>query len=498
MTRQDDVNSLDHPALGRVRPHAWLLALGVALAYTILATVRLDTGRATAWDFAYFQQVLWLISHGDWAARSTLNGHLALTDAGSAILYPVAFFYRLTGPVGLLALQSASLASGIPFLAWWMQRTGLAQKKSHPLIYLVYAAYPAILGPAFFDWHPDTLAVPLLFYAAWAIETRQRRHYLAAALLLLSTKVTAALTVLGLAPVWWMRRDWTMGAVSVMLALMVGAGEVLWLFPHLTGHVMSQWSQYYRWLGPTPLAGLEALLRHPWYLATVWFRKSAWFYGVILALPVGFVPLFSGLGAPGWAWPAWLILEFNAFSQFNGQLNPWNQYSVPVAPFLFISLVVLLSRLRLSPRALALGTMECFLASLLLWASAERYWVWYSYPATQALISVVQHIPPGVPVYGQNCTLALVANRPVIGFLPLPRDVPRNAWVLLNFDVNPYTRLTPPHVLAATLEELRTHSKVWRLRDHVGPVWLFQHLNGTERSIASSPFDSRRRQEGNF
>ncbi len=481
MTRQDDAIFRGQPALWQVHRDVWLVALGVALVFGAASTIRFDTGRATAWDFAYFQQVLWLISHGDWAARSTLNGHLALTDAGSAILYPIAFFYRLTGPVGLLALQGLSLASGIPFLAWWMQHQGWARPERCALLFLVYAGYPAILGPAFFDWHPDTLAIPLLFYAAWGLEMRRPRHYIAAVLLLLTTKVTAALTVFGLAPVWWMRREWVMGLVSMALAVLVGAGEVLWLFPHLTGHVMSQWSQNYRWLGPTPLAGLETILGHPWYLLTIWFRRRAWIYGAILAVPVGFVPLFSGLGAPGWAWPAWFIMEFNAFSHFKGQLSPWNQYSVSVAPFLFISLIILLSRIRLSPRTLALGALECLLASLVLWSQGERRGVWFSHPPTKALVSVVQHIPPDVPVYGQNCTLALVANRPFIAFLPVPRVIPHNAWVLLDLDPNRYTQLTPPHILAATLTDFRTHPGVWRLRDHQGPVWLFQHLNAGPR-----------------
>ncbi len=65
----------------------------VTAAYFAAAMVRLHTGRATTWDFGYFAQELWLIAHGHWVARSTLNGHSALTEAGSAPVYPIGWLY---------------------------------------------------------------------------------------------------------------------------------------------------------------------------------------------------------------------------------------------------------------------------------------------------------------------------------------------------------------------------------------------------------------------
>ncbi len=81
-----------------------------------MAIARLDSGRATTWDFGYYSQGLWLIGQGHWIAHSSLNGHWALRDAGSWILYPVGWLYPFLHSPGILILQAIAIASGIPFL----------------------------------------------------------------------------------------------------------------------------------------------------------------------------------------------------------------------------------------------------------------------------------------------------------------------------------------------------------------------------------------------
>lgn len=450
----------------------WLGGL-LWVAYTALAVFRLYTGRASAWDFGYYSQILWMISHGEWAARSTLNGHLALADAGSAILYPLGMIYPWLGSLGILLLQSLALASGIPFLDWWVRRVGLPEWMGW-VVFGLWSCYPAILGPALFDWHPDTLAVPLAFYAIWAIETNQPRHFWLASVGLVSTKVTATLVMVGLAVPWLMKRRWVLAISATSIGLMVMIGEVDILFPRMIGHVMPQWQQNYGWLGPTPQAGLVAMITHPLAVMAQIVDKARLYYVAALVVPVGILPAFLGLGRPGWAYPAWLVMAFNGLSMFSGQVNPFNQYSVIVAPFLFVSLVVLLARIASRPPRYAVVGIMLMAFSLTLWGTFERPIIWENAPPTQALNQALAMIPPGVPVLGQNATLARLSNRQVVRLLPLPRKVTPDMRVILTKDVNPLLGPYFRRRIAHTIARLSHERGQWQTVFHRDQVWVFK------------------------
>lgn len=453
----------------------WCWAGITALAYFVLAMVRLHTGRATTWDFGYFSQVLWLIGQGHWAARSTLNGHLALTDAGSAILYPIGWIYPYIGATGLLLLQSLSLAAGIPFIAWWLSRYHLRKTFLYWGVLSIYAVYPAVLGPALFDWHPDTLAVPVLFYAAWAIETRNPKHFWLAAGLLLLTKVTATLTMIGFTVPWLMRRQWRLAVGTFLLGVLFAVGEVGILFPRLTGHTMAQWVQYYGWLGPNPMAGLTFIVVHAPTVVLAMVHKVEAFYLLSLLIPIGVIPALVGLWYKGWAYPAWIVMAFNMLSSFRGQQNPFNQYSVSIVPFLFIGLIVVLPRLSFRTKALPVVLSASSVAlCLILWFSLERPMIWYADPPQAALQEVLKMVPKAVPLYGQNSTLSRLSDRASVRLLPLPHVVAPGTMVVLNRDQNPMNHSVSASLVLKTLKRLRKHRTIWRMVFHHGPVWVFQ------------------------
>lgn len=460
-----------------VNPNAtkkiWSFILIVLIVYWILALIRLFTQRATTWDFGYYSQILWLINHGHWIAKSTLNGHPALTDAGSWILYPLGWVYSWLGSSGILLIQAASLASGIPFLAWWMRKYSIS-----PMIFwgilLLYAVYPAILGPALFDWHPDTLAIPAFFYAAWAIETQHTRKFWLACALMILTKVTATLVVIGLAVPWLLRRQWAMAISTFAIGGILAYSEVNILFPAVAGHQMAQWTQYYGWLGPTPLSGLEHILEKPWIIMKALGNSRAMYF-VLLAAPLAFIPTLWGLIEGGWAWPAWIIFLFNSLSAFQGQINPFNQYSLPIVPFWFISLILFWAHLPSRPMT-RLAPWGLVVLSLVFWIRLEKPLVWYAQNPTKSLTVCLRTIPPYVPIYGQNSTLARVSSRSIVRILPLPshsRIIPHTV-VILNQQVNPLNRLTPLSLVSTTLKRLTTHPEYWRLITHQGPIWVFQ------------------------
>lgn len=454
----------------------WLTASILATIYSTLAIIRLDSGRATTWDFGYYSQVLWLIGQGHWIAQSSLNGHWALTDAGSWILYPVGWLYPFLGSPGILILQAVALASGVPFLQWWIRRHHLSVSVQWGIIAL-YSVYPAILGPALFDWHPDALAIPAFFYAAWAIETGHTKQFWLAALLILLTKVTAALVLIGLAGPWAAHRNWKLAIETAVVGLMAAAFEAGWLFPTLVGHTIPQWTQNFGWIAPTPASGLVRLMTHPWIVILRLFQFHVLSYEVVLLAPIAALPIFLGLGRGGWAWPVWMILTFNALSSFGPQLNPFNQYSIPVVPFLFISFIDLLAVIwhRASARILPWSLV---IMSLLFWNNFERPLIWYATPPSRALNPILSAIPPSATLYGQNSTLAYLSDRKFVRLIPLPPSahVRPGTYVFLTTQVNPVNKISPHTLVVHTISYLKHDSRQWQCVRHNGPVWLFKRI----------------------
>ncbi len=454
----------------------WIAATLLAAIYSTVAIIRLRTGRATYWDFGYYRQVLWLIGQGHWAARSAPLGPPAVTVAGSWILYPVGWISPWLGSAGLLILQSAALASGMLFLGWWMARYSLPWKLRWA-IWILYSVYPTILGSALFDWHPDTLAIPAFFYAAWAVETRHVRQFWVAVLLMLLTKTTAGLVVIGLAGPWAMRRQWRTALISIAVGLAVGLGEVLWLFPLITGHQMALWQPFYGWISPSPGGGVLQLLTHPQIIARTLMHTRSLFNFFVLTAGVGFLPAVWTFFEGGWAWPVWIVMIFNVLSSFSHQSNPFTQYALPVAPFLFIGLVIVAAHF---PRGPATAILPWILAAFCLasWFYFAKPVTWYARTPETALKSVSQLIPPSAPLYGQNSTLAPLATRNDLYLLPLPKtaSIRPGTYVLLDERVNPINQVTAPAVVLGTIRRLQDSPSQWQELRHRGPVWLFRRI----------------------
>ncbi|MCL8207535.1 MAG: DUF2079 domain-containing protein [Actinomycetia bacterium] len=447
-------------------------ALVLATLGTAAAVWRLGSWRATTWDLGLYTQYLWLLSHGDGLARSTLDGIPAAADAGAWVLYPLAWLYRGAGPAGILAAQALALASGVVGLRWWADRLRLP-----PAVFwgvaVLWAAYPAVLGPLLFDWHPDVVAVPLLFWAMAAVATDRPGHFWTAAGLLLLTKITMSLVVVGLAVPWWLRRRFGLGLACVGVGLGAGLVELNGVLPGLLHHAYPLWPPLYGWLGPTPGAAVLRIVAEPGW---VWahMRQGAVIRALVLLLvPVGIVPAVTGLWRGGWTWPAWLVVAFNSLSHFGPQLNPYTQYWVAVAPGFFVAALDLAARMRLDRARTVLPWLLAGWATLMWWR-LERPLVWYTAPPAAALTAAAHRIPPAAPLVGQNATLAPLAGRPRIALLPLPPDdqVRSGTYVLLTTDVNPVNRITPPALVERTIRRLAA-SPAWYVVYHAGSVWLF-------------------------
>src|SRR6266849_2559598 len=172
----------------RQRQIAWWLLIVVMLVYALemshQAVLRYDTFKATAFDLGNMDQVLWNTIHGRWFqfTNQAIDWYgpptrLALHFEPIILLLSLLYAFH-ADPRILLVFQSASLASGaLPVF--------LLTRKYLPewpvlaaLMAVAYLLSPALLGLHIFDFHPISLATPLLLYAVLALTNRRYGWFL--------------------------------------------------------------------------------------------------------------------------------------------------------------------------------------------------------------------------------------------------------------------------------------------------------------------------------
>ena len=127
----------------------------------------------TEWDHAIFTQYVWLLGHAI-SPLNTLNGRFLLGDhvePGLAFLAPVGLLAGAT-PAALLVLQSVALALVAPILYVLGRRVGVDPWLSAvvPLLWLVS---PAVIRPNLWEFHPETVAAPVVALSALAAVARR-------------------------------------------------------------------------------------------------------------------------------------------------------------------------------------------------------------------------------------------------------------------------------------------------------------------------------------
>src|SRR5437588_12055870 len=167
----------------RQQQWAWGLFILATVVYTVemshQAILRYDTFKATAFDLGNMDQVLWNTIHGRWfqftnQAVDWYGPPTRLAVHFEPILLPLSLLYLFyADPRILLVFQTLVLVSGaLPVF--------LLTRKYLPewpilaaLMVVAYLLSPALLGLNIFDFHPISLATPLLLYAMLALNYKR-------------------------------------------------------------------------------------------------------------------------------------------------------------------------------------------------------------------------------------------------------------------------------------------------------------------------------------
>ena len=424
-----------------------------AVLFSSLSIQRQRAFWAGRFDLGNMVQAVWSTAQGRPLETTDILGHQfsrlgAHVDPILVLFTPLAWTPVL--PEGLLVAQAVIVAAGaLP--AFWLGRRWLGDDRLAVAAAAVYLLYPPLQWATVTEFHPVTLAAPLLMYCIWAAE--ERRYLLLSVLavptLLTKEEVGLALAMLGL----WMvvrglGRRYGIALAAASLAWVATA--VLVVIPHFNGGRGSEFVDRYGSLGEDGGGIAHTLVTHPWeavqLVGSSYDRLS--YLGALL-IPLAFLSLAAPLLAAG-ALPEVLI---NVLADWFPQYSIQFQYVAVIVPFLVAAAILGLARLRRARRPAAMarflshdGAVAVVWVGVVLVAGAvqspmpwtndipaigsdqrvEQYQVGHH---ARVLERAVAMIPGGVPVSAANLPGAHLSERERIYTFPVIADA---RWVIVD------------------------------------------------------------------
>ena len=165
---------------------------------SLFSSLRHAWFQSNAWDLGIFEQAIYLISQGHEPISTFLNFHI-LGDHAAFVLYPIALIYRaFPSTYLLLTLQSIAITACI-FPLYKFADSKHLSPKSRKITISFFLLFPIIFNVAIFDFHPETIAMPILTLLACELEQKdiQPGKIILLAFLALTCKITISIFIAG-------------------------------------------------------------------------------------------------------------------------------------------------------------------------------------------------------------------------------------------------------------------------------------------------------------
>jgi uncharacterized membrane protein len=436
----------DVPPRPRTRSHRlWLGAVWAMIAADAALMAGLSVARHRAYSSGRFDlgnmvQAIWSTAHGRFLETTDVGGLQfnrlgAHVDLALLIFTPLAWAWST--PEALVVAHAIVVALGaLP--AYWLGRRWLGDERLAVAAAAVYLLYPPLQYATLFDFHPVTMAAPLLLFCVWAAEEGRWWWLGICATLAALTQEQVGLALVVLA-VWMVARH----PERRQAALALGAGALAWvivcftvIIPSFAIAGINPHVRRYERLGSGPLD----VLTHPWRIVTAITTVDRLGYLLALLVPLLFLPLLAPL-LSACALPQ---LALNLYAS-NGPAQQIDfHYAAVIAPFFIAGAILGLARLRerpprhlerlkplvRRPRATAGALVGVMLVSGI---ALGPLWWWAGIPGTagpsphnrftvdahvRALRDAVALIPPGAPVAATNEAGAHLSERRRILLFP--------------------------------------------------------------------------------
>ncbi len=431
----------------------WGMTAAYAAVFSWLSVMRyrgFSTGR---FDLGNMVQAVWSTAEGRFLETTDVSGEQFSRLGAHVDLILVAFvplWWVWSSPESLLVAQAVIVSLGaLP--AYWLGRRWLGDTRRAIAGAGLYLLFPALQSATLFDFHPVTLAAPLLMWCIWAAEEARWWTLGVCAGLALITQEQVGLLIAALAVWLWFRHPDRRKAAGILFV-----GSLAWvaiaigvIMPHFALDGSNPHVSRYSRLGDGPGDIMVTFITRPWDAAALLLTPGRITYVVTLLLPLLFLPLAAPLLA-AIAVPQLLI---NLFASWGPAQTVEYHYAVLLVPVLVAATLLGLQRVRERPPTAAIGrlvarggVMAGLLCGLMIlsgvWQGPLPLWGWvpggwggsplHAFTVTEdakAIQGAVDLIPEGEPVSATNDAGSHLSARQRIHLFPHMGDA---NWALVS------------------------------------------------------------------
>lgn len=248
-------------------------------------------------DLGNMSQAVWSSTQGKPLVFTSEHGPLSRLAIHVELFYFfLAPFYAIfPSPAMLLVFQAMLFVAGA-FPLYILAKRRLESCWTASVIVVIYLFYPVAQNAVLFDFHSDTLAMPLLVFCIEAQDRRAWGWYWFWVLLALSCKFYVALPIAALGGVLWLQRDRYVGLMTTTVGIGWGIVAYFVIKPLFA---------------PPVGIGMESASTVGYY--TFYFGQSiesigsTWIFRVATAVIVFLPVVWVGWYAPAWLIPAVVI-----------------------------------------------------------------------------------------------------------------------------------------------------------------------------------------------
>jgi len=409
---------------------AWSLALFATArtAYTTFQLPRYDLGNMVqaVWSTAHGRPLEVTHSTGEQAVR--LASHI---DPVLALLAPL--WIVAPSPLTLAAVQIGACALGaLP--VFWLGRRLLDSEAAAALLAVAYLAYPWLAWTAVEAFHPVTLAIPLLLFAVWFLDSGRMWAFAVCAFLAAATGELLGLTLAGLGIWYWLARGHRRAGLGIAALGVAWTALAVKVLVPAFNEGDSPFYDRFASVGGSPGGLIKTAFTDPGAILSALLTTDDLAYGLWLGLPLAGAFLL----APSLAVVGLLQLLVNMLSDSAPTTDPRTHYIAAIVPLLMAASVFGLARLpsahrvRAAAFVLALCVVLSTLAGQLLAVpglKALGYQAELPQAHVDALRAAVAVVPDGAPVSTTNRVGGHLSARRYVYSVPVLR---RAEWIVLD------------------------------------------------------------------
>ncbi|NES82312.1 MAG: DUF2079 domain-containing protein [Moorea sp. SIO2B7] len=421
------INLLEYKRKKSIYFIAWVVGI-TTLVFFVFSSLRLALFRAGT-DLGFFAQLLYLLSQGLPPVSSLLEGVHLIGDHAAFVLYPISLFYFIYPDIHwLLLVQAFALAAGaIPVYYLSLQQSlSINYAKA---IAISYVLYPALFNINFYtEFRPETIAVPALIWAVWAIKTEHLWQFIIAIILALSCKETISLTVISFGIwLWICEKKRAYGICCIILAAIWFIIAANYIIPTFRGGYPMAGTWQYSSIGNSLSELAWKVITDPRIILSRIFLPDRLFYYFLLTLPIILGLHLRQIAA---MIPALPMLLLNILADYEGQRDLIHHYSLPIFPFLFIWLIHSLGYLNKQQKRLWLSPKWLIVWSVIVFFFLAKYSYFYTrylpqFPDTIAVRAAVNLVKPEAKVLTNSFITPHLSHRPMIKLMEGEWDLER-------------------------------------------------------------------------